>query len=72
MAYKGETTESQFRAQKLCESRCGRPELAVHNSYSPYGLYGRIATLTVNTIIYIWLCARGSFKIYSGPDLKKK
>ena len=34
------------RAQELCESRGGRPGLAVPNS--PYGLCGRKATLNLN------------------------
>ena len=35
------------RAQKLCESRGGRPGLPVPNS--PYGLCGRKATLNITT-----------------------
>ena len=34
---------ASFRAQELCESRCGRPGLPVPNK--PYGLCGRKATL---------------------------
>ena len=36
----------RFRAQELCESRGGRPGLPVPNS--PYGHYGRKATLNLN------------------------
>ena len=36
----------ECRAQELCESRGGRPELPVPNS--PYGLCGRKATLNLN------------------------
>ena len=52
MAYKGET-----KLNRNLELRsCVKVDVAVlgHNSYSPYGLYGRRATLNLNTIIYIY------------------
>ena len=34
----------------MCESRGGRPGIPVPNSYSPYGLYGCMATLNEERI----------------------
>ena len=43
------THSGTHRVQELCESRGGRPGLSVPNTNSPYGLYGRKATLNSNS-----------------------
>ena len=40
---------TSLRAQELCESRGGRPDLPVPNS--PYGFCGRKATLNLNVSV---------------------
>ena len=56
----------QFRAQELCESGGGRPELPVPNS--PYDLCGRKATLNCS-ISEFRSCVKVEVAVLSSPSL---
>ena len=60
---------SDFRAQELCESRGGCPELPLPNS--PCGRYGRKATLNLNLNLRTELrsCVKFEMAVLGSPPL---
>ena len=68
--FRGMQSSEECRAQELCESRGGRPELPVPNS--PYGLCGRKATLNLNlryqAELCIWSCVNVEVAVLGSPS----